>query len=1027
MITDLTNPNPLLNANQWSHLFFNWLSPLLKQGRRQGTLTQDDLYELPDELNSLNLTEELEANWLDEVKDPTKIPSLLRATFRSIRRKVFLISLLMIPQALVSIGQPLTIVFLIDFFDPCSTMKISTVWILVFVNILIIWFPCVFYHQHSAKIRCLGMQMRTAYSDLIFRKMLRLSNGSMNDIGLDGIKNLVSNDVSKIETALIYLDYLWRTPIEIILIIGFFSYFVKYICLIVLGYTIIGLLFHLLISRVLVRLRSKTFQVTNERVKITSEIIKSIGIVKVCCWELAFMNKILSIRKQEMIRYVYCIAVNCITQTFNYTYTAVTFFLMYLTMWSLNISLDTRFFALCSCLIGYMQYGVMDFLFEAIRNLIEYMAAEKRIQKFLLLAECKRDERLLSQPVLALAKAKNQKGNMFRNDPDRPLKIVCQLKSARWDENSLFALKNIVFEAHPRNLICVIGPVGSGKTSLLHALSGEIAHFSGKIRMYGTCCYVPQESWIFSSTIKENILFGQDYDHLLFKRVIHAVALEIDLKQLLHGAETIIDDQNTILTESQKARVSLARALYRNADIYLLDNPLSAVDAKISKHLFEKSIKGYLRHKICILVTHETQFLKYATKIIEMNEGEIVHIGTYVKLRTSSTSSSFCRQLDGIGDDEEKGEDMMGSDKRFSLGNISLSDLKVDESLISQSVPNMEGKREGIIRWQTYVEFVKAAVGLIIGFVIFVFTFCLREGIFVYNSWWLAKWTDDENYRYEININCTNITTDEQVLRIKLMTDSEWKIHRNYRFHIYAILFCALFLITLCRTFVTQFICLNASRILHNRMFQCIIHCPVSVFDANSIDKSILNRFIKDITIMDSVLPDLIHELLHFICYVLGTIALVGWVNPWSLIATGLAAVATIFVRNRFVQCLHDLRRIENSTRSYVYSHLTSSINGIKVIRSYRAEEICSDMFRQHLDMNNRANHLIIMINRWAGLRFDWIACSFSTLIILSAMIVHLVGKHLSAADIGLIFSYGFNLIGLFQWTIRLSAIVRLK
>jgi ATP-binding cassette subfamily C (CFTR/MRP) protein 4 len=156
-----------------------------------------------------------------------------------------------------------------------------------------------------------------------------------------------------------------------------------------------------------------------------------------------------------------------------------------------------------------------------------------------------------------------------------------------------------------------------------------------------------------------------------------------------------------------------------------------------------------------------------------------------------------------------------------------------------------------------------------------------------------------------------------------------------------------------------------------------------------------------------------------FLFYVLGTVALVGWVNPWSLIAAALAAAAMIFARNRFAQCLRDLRRMEGTTRSPVYSHLTSSIYGIKVIRSYRAEGTCLDSFRNHLDINNRANYLIIIVSRWAGLRFDWIACGFFSLIILPAMIIRVVGGSFSAADIGITFSYGFNLVSLLQWAIR--------
>ena len=199
----------------------------------------------------------------------------------------------------------------------------------------------------------------------------------------------------------------------------------------------------------------------------------------------------------------------------------------------------------------------------------------------------------------------------------------------------------------------------------------------------------------------------------------------------------------------------------------------------------------------------------------------------------------------------------------------------------------------------------------------------------------------------------------------------------------------------------------------------------------------ILNGFTKDITSIDVVLPDMIHEFLHvsvfcidekihfysssmkLASYVLGTLALVSWINLWSLIAVGLAIVGMLLIRRRFARTLRDLRCIEDTTSAAVHSYLTSSGHGIKTIRSFRVEDMCSNLFRQRLEMDNRANHLIININRWAGLRLDWIACSFFTLIILSAMTVRVVGSRLSAAEIALTFSCAFNLVGFLQRAIR--------
>ncbi|CAF4850085.1 unnamed protein product, partial [Rotaria sp. Silwood1] len=172
---------------------------------------------------------------------------------------------------------------------------------------------------------------------------------------------------------------------------------------------------------------------------------------------------------------------------------------------------------------------------------------------------------------------------------------------------------------------------------LLQTLTGEITYSDGKVRLYESFCYEPQESWIFSSSIKNNILFGKEYNHRLFQRVVHATALDI----------------------GQKAHVNMARVLYRDADIYLLDDPLGAVDANVSKHLFEKSIKKYLHDKICILVTHQIQFLQDATIIIVLDNGEMIQMGTYEELLISS--STFAQLLEDINQHEQEQEQQLVS------------------------------------------------------------------------------------------------------------------------------------------------------------------------------------------------------------------------------------------------------------------------------------------------------------------------------------------------------------------------------
>lgn len=244
-------------------------------------------------------------------------------------------------------------------------------------------------------------------------------------------------------------------------------------------------------------------------------------------------------------------------------------------------------------------------------------------------------------------------------------------------------------------------------------------------------------------------------------------------------------------------------------------------------------------------------------------------------------------------------------------------------------------------------------------------------------------------------------------------------------------------------------------------MFRRILKCPISFFDTNPMGTfssavastdaleclfflkgRILNRFTKDLGTMDDILPWTLISLLqvkaalphlsndddakvttsiYFQCVfqILGVLGLVAWLNPWSLLPAGVAAIAMLFLRSRFAQCSRDLKRLENTSRSPIYSYVTSTINGLKVIRSYHAEHICSSEFFSHLDDNTKAYYLFLTTNRWAAIRFDWIALTFIVIVTVLALVVRIAGRQFSPADIALTLSYSLSLLSLFQWTVR--------
>ncbi|CAF3332630.1 unnamed protein product [Rotaria socialis] len=1008
-----SNPSPFLYANKWSQIFHNWISVLINLSHKQGTVYLNDVYDILPEYESKQLTDTLQNNWFDELKRSPQNPSLLRATIRTLGWEPMMIGLLFIPNKISTLIQLLLIVYIMEFFKPCSTMSIPFVCFLAILMSLTVMSFSFFHHRYYYLAEIFSIRMRIAYQGLIFRKVLRLSSRSLNTLSSGEITNLFSNDATQIQMILISFNYLWSTPLDIIVMVVLFWHFMNYISLIAIGYTILIVLIATLIGHIAVYYRTKILEVTDKRVKIMAEIIKSMRIVKMYCWESAFNREVRFVRKHEIVRYAIRFIFDSIQIIFTQTYITVSFLIIFGIMWLLSMHFDTGLFAVASCMLGYLEISLMEFGM-GMHDLVHYAAAEKRIQKFLLLDEFEKDRRSKSTVSETVDYG-------LDNQMTSSSKVECHISQAYWETDGLFSLKNVIFHADPGDLICVIGPVGSGKSSLLQTLTNEITFLNGSIQLQDSFCYVPQEPWIFSSTIKENIIFGEEYNSKKFQRVIQAVALDTDFAQLPNGANTLVGDQGVMLSGGQKARVNMARALYRNTDIYLLDDPLSAVDVQVSKHLFERCIKDYLHEKICILVTHQIQFLQDATKIIVLNNGEMVHMGTYSELLESS--SSFSNLLKKINQQEHKEhskDTRIQSISRYVSVSESISEEK--QLLLSD---DLETKAKGSVNWRVYVEYLRAGAGLILGLILLISVFSMREAIFFFCNWWLAEWSEDKDYRRDQVRNCTE-DSNKKMNEIRSMNSQEWAHHQRWRFYFYCGIACILVILTLLRTITLKVICLNASRVLHNKMFQRIIHCPISFFDLNPIGR-ILNRFTKDMAIVDEELPKTIFDFLPCFFQVIGIMILVSWLNPWAFIPSGIATMCMLYIRYRFAHCSRDLKRLEGITRSPFYSYLTSTIHGLKVIRSCHAENVCASEFFSHVDTNTRVEYLFLTTSRWAVIRFDWVTVFFVAIVTLLGIGLRVFGRQFSSADIALTLSYSLSLMGLLQWTIRQSVDIETK
>ncbi|XP_005586156.3 ATP-binding cassette sub-family C member 4 isoform X4 [Macaca fascicularis] len=486
-----------------------------------------------------------------------------------------------------------------------------------------------------------------------------------------------------------------------------------------------------------------------------------------------------------------------------------------------------------------------------------------------------------------------------------------------------------------------------------------------------------------------------------------------DLQLLEDGDLTVIGDRGTTLSGGQKARVNLARAVYQDADIYLLDDPLSAVDAEVSRHLFELCICQTLHEKITILVTHQLQYLKAASQILILKDGKMVQKGTYTEFLKSGIDFGSLLKKDN---EESEQLPVPGTptlrNRTFSESSVwsqqssrpSLKDGAV-ETQDTENVPvtlSDENRSEGKVGFQAYKNYFRAgAHWIVIIFLILLNT--AAQVAYVLQDWWLSYWANQQS-TLNVTVNGGGNVT--------------MKLDLNWYLGIYSGLTAATVLFGIARSLLVFYVLVNSSQTLHNKMFESILKAPVLFFDRNPIGR-ILNRFSKDIGHLDDLLPLTVLDFIQTLLQVVGVVSVAVAVIPWIAIPLVPLGIVFIFLRRYFLETSRDVKRLESTTRSPVFSHLSSSLQGLWTIRAYKAEERCQELFDAHQDLHSEAWFLFLTTSRWFAVRLDAICAMFVIVVAFGSLIL---AKTLDAGQVGLALSYALTLMGMFQWCVRQSA-----
>lgn len=962
---------------------------------------------------------------LSNQKASSRQPSFLRALIKAFGPYFLIGSAFKLMQDVITFVNPQLLRMLISF----TKQKGAPDWwgySLAFLMFFTAFLQTLILHHHFQYCFVTGMNVRTAIIGAIYRKALVITNAAKRSSTVGEVVNLMSVDAQRFMDLTTFLNMLWSAPLQIMLALYFLWQN--------LGPSVlagVAVMVMLIPLNAVIAMKTRAYQVEqmqykDSRIKLMNEILNGIKVLKLYAWENSFKEKVLAIRQKELNvlrKTAYLGALSTMAWTSAPFLVALTTFAVYVTVDENNI-LDAEKAFVSLSLFNILRFP-LNMLPQVISSIVQASVSLKRIQGF------------LSHDEL-------DPNSVDRKNTASDYSVTAVNGKFTWAKEDPPVLHNINLMVPQGSLLAVVGHVGCGKSSLLSALLGEVEKLEGEVSIRGSVAYVPQQAWIQNSTLRDNILFGKPYNEQQYRCVLEACALIPDLEVLPGGDMTEIGEKGINLSGGQRQRVSLARALYSDTDVYLLDDPLSAVDAHVAKHIFDNLIgpEGALKGKTRVLVTHGISFLPQVDNIMVMVDGRVSEMGSYQELlKQNGAFAEFLRNyaLEDIVEEEEATEELIEDEELFPDDALSNhADMVDNEPVVNEAKRNFirqisiisaegdntrsrsvrrhtcsqrkhsdqqdkkkphemqkliqaETAETGKVKSKVYLEYAKA-VGIPLSVLICVLYGCQSAAAIGANIW-LSQWTND----------AMRNQTKENV---------------NMRVGVYAALGIAQGLLVMISSFTLAMGNIGAARKLHSNLLTNKLHTPQSFFDTTPIGR-LINRFSKDIYVIDEVLPSTVLMFLATFFVSLSTMIVIVASTPIFAVLIVPLTLAYIFVQRFYVATSRQLKRLESVSRSPIYSHFSETVTGCSVIRAYGRHSAFVLMSDMKVDDNQKSYYPGIVSNRWLGVRIEFIG----NCIVFFAALFAVTGKeHLNAGDVGLSVSYALQVTMSLNWMVRMTS-----
>ncbi|KAE8974895.1 Multidrug resistance-associated protein 1 [Phytophthora fragariae] len=969
-----TPDSPGARASWLSRVTFSWLGPLLSQGAAR-PLEAEDLWALqPDDD-----TERVMVSLRQAVNSSQSLWTAIRRAFGF---NMYVAGACKLIGDCCGFVGPICINALIN-----GTLFVASV------------LQTLCLHQHHHLVIREAIRVRSALTMLVYDKSLTLSSQTKSTLGSGRILNMATIDANRILELFYMIHYSWAAPVQLIIGMLLLVHYLGTASFAGVAIMIVLLPTSAAFSSQAATISKKMLECTDKRLKFLTELFQHIRVIKFYAWESEMLGQVDAIRTKELHflkKVILWSAYGRVILQAGPVIVSFGTFAAYSYVQSEPLTADRAFTAITLFSIFRLPLMALPQVFSLI---FQANVSIKRLESFLYLEEHRRSPTSLSAS--------------FNSDPSFEIRHATFKWSneghelngeAANDEAEKAAppaqLSNITISIPKGKLTLVVGAVGSGKSTLLATLLGELQPEYGVVRIPSRyVSYAAQTPYLINASVQDNILFGAPLDTARLHRVIKSCELEKELVRLPNGFQSEIGENGVTLSGGQKQRLSIARAVYsKDQELYVFDDSLSALDAHVAARIFEQcfneSTDGRLAGRTRVLSTHSLQFAHLADWIIVMDNMRVAEMGTFEELTQVTPNGKFATMLKSF----TRADEEASIDSEASSGDqVDTMDIPRPKSRSSSGVGDEsasggsdiliqdEEKAEGNLSWSVYSSyFVPCGTISIVGAFALLFATQVSS---VSTDLWLTNWTNSKP-------TGANLT-------------------------FYLTVYAYLGLSTIVLGFVGDLCCryagLSASKRIHHTLLYHVIKGTMRFYDTTPVGR-ILNRFSNDMNTIDQKLNNSIVQFVTMLLALLSMLAIQSSTAPILLILLVPVFICYVAYQNFYGKSCRELQRLDNISKSPVYAHITQTLNGLVTIRTFEMVQQSQHTQALMINENTKAFLLLNLINRWLGVRLEFLGAVITFAVAFFVSRDHAV---LSSAMAGLLLSYSQNMTSLLNWIIR--------